>query len=318
MTEQQIEKTVDDIEGRLWLKTLGGALTRSITSLWKGVSAMYRSGGLLGSSVVLLLAFTLVMLPGLIFLLLSTLFSDIDPRPVTVIIFSASLSVMYAFHALYILLTQVKRPKIARIWTFFVRAYARMNGPLSQNAGKLASRISLLYQLDYEHKVEEGYRPEDGPRILPVRQAARLLHLYEQEQRRILAVKKNIAEISYRHDDLATHLEALKQQGESRKDAEDMLEILSENMEKLFGTKAQLEKSVRNLESILKSAEDERDARAKHRYIDKVIEATNLTEPRELMERGALKNLEERITIEIESYLQIEKKLRQDFDKVMR
>jgi hypothetical protein len=318
MTEQQIEKTVDDIEGRLWLKTIGGALTRSVTSLWKGIGAMYSSGSLLGASVILLLLFTIVMLPGFLCLLLLTSFSEIDPDSVRGAIFTVSPLVMYALHSLYILLAQIKRPKIARVWTFFVRAYVRKNGPLSKNARELASRTSFLYQLDDEHKVEEGYRPEDGPRILPVRQAARLLHVYEQEQRRILAVKKNIAEIGYRHDDLAAHLEALKKQGESRKDAEDMLETLSENMEKLFGTKAQLEKSVRNLESILKSAEDERDARARHRYIDKVIEATSLSEPREIMERDALKSLEERITLEIESYLQIEKKLRQDFDKVMR
>jgi len=318
MTEQQIEKTIDDIEERLWLKTLKHALTRSITALWKGVSVIYISGGLLGGSVVLLLLFALAMLPGFIFLLLLALFSETDPRSVTTPIFTVSPFVMYFLHALDVLLRQLKSPKFARIWKFFVKAYARKNGQLSKNAEKLSSRISFLYQLDDEHKVEEGYRLDDGPRVLPVRQAARLLHVYEQEQRRILAVNKNIAEISYRHDDLATHLEALKEQGESRKDAEDTLEKLSEIREKLSGTRAQLEKSIRNLESILNSAENERDARARHRYIDKVIEAANLTEPREIMERDVLKKLEERITTEIESYLQIEKKLRQDFDKVMR
>jgi hypothetical protein len=172
--------------------------------------------------------------------------------------------------------------------------------------------------LDDEHKVEEGYHQDDGPRILPVKQAARLLRIYEQEQRRIQAVDKSIDEISSRHDDLATHLEILKEQGERRKDAEDTLENLSEAMEKLIGTRAQLEKSIRNLSSILKTAEDERDARASHRYIDKVIEGTRLTEPWEIMERDVLKKLEERIADEIESYMQIEKKLRQDFDKVIR
>src|SRR5262249_53437511 len=151
------------------------------------------------------------------------------------------------------------------------------------------SRISLLYQLDDVHNEEEGYQLEDGPRILPVRQAARLLHVYQQEQRRVLAVKKQIAEIRYGHDDLGAHLEGLKEQGENREDAEDTLERLSENRKMLSVTRAQLEKSIRNLESILKSAEDERDARAKHRYIDKVIEEVRVTEPREILERDMLK-----------------------------
>jgi hypothetical protein len=318
MTEGQIEKTIEDIEERLWLRTLRRALTRSVTSLWKGVRATYGSGGLLGSSVFLLLLLSFVMLPGFIFLLLLALFPETDPLSVTAPIFTASPLVMYFLHALYVFSEQIKKPKIVRIWKFFVEAYARKNGRLSKNTENLASRISLLYQLNDKHKVEEGYSLDDGPRVLPVRQAARLLHIYEQEQRRILALNKNIVEICYRRDDLSAHLEALKEQGESRRDGEDTLEKLSETKEKMSGNKAQLEKSIRNLESILKSAEDERDARARHRYIDKAIEAANLTEPQEIMERDMLKKLEERITTEIESYLQIEKKLRQDFDKVMR
>ncbi len=321
MTERQIEETIDAIEERLWLRTFGRALTRSGASIRKGVSAMYGSGGILGSSCVLLLLFAAAMLPGFILLLCLALVSEDstrDPSSVSVPIFIASPIVMYFLHALYVLSEQIKRPKIARIWKFFVETYERRNGKLTKNAGKFASRISLLYQSDDEHKEDEGYRLDDGPRILPVKQAARLLHVYEQEQRRFIAVSKSIAEIDYRHDDLATHVEALKEQGERREDAEDTLVRLSENREKLSGTRAQLEKSIRNLGAILKSAEDERDVRARHRHIDKVIEASDLVEPREILERDALKKLEERITVEIESYLQIEKKLRQEFDKVMR
>lgn len=314
MTEQQIEKTIDDIEEWLWLKTFKNALR------WKGTIEWVndRESGCLPA----VLSFPawwwiLLALEKLGWVEMSRAGSVEAYLLALVTPFIFSLAILWLSPAFSAILREAKKPKVARSWELFVGAYTRKHGKLSNEAEKLTSRIRSLYQLDDGHKAEEGYRPDDGPRVLPVKQAARLLHVYEQEQRRVFAVSKSIVEIDCKHNDLTLRLETLKEKGERRKDAEEALEKLSKAKEDLFEAKIQLKVSINNLESIVESAENERDARATHRYIDRAIEETNLAQPWELTERKILKEIEERITNEIDSYVQIEKKLRQDCDNVL-
>jgi len=185
----------------------------------------------------------------------------------------------------------------------------------------LVSRIFSLYELDKEHKFSDGFRLDDGPNILRIEQAAQLLNIFENEHRRLMEVITKLEQNNSRYQLIEPHYTSLKERHkEINREGEHELKMLAVERENLLATKSQLEQSVNNLELILKAAEDERDARAHHRFIhDKVSQypKTALPEPGEMIRGGdVLRELEDGIAAKIKAYVEIEAKLRRVTDSV--
>jgi uncharacterized protein (DUF433 family) len=178
----------------------------------------------------------------------------------------------------------------------------------------------ILYQLDEGHYFRDGFRSEDGSSILRVEQAAQLLNIYEKERRRLVEVNRELKSNESRHQEIKPHIVALKKRhGEINQEGEYLLKMLDTEKKSLLAAKSQFEQSVNNLELILKAAEDERDARAHHRFISQKVSQyskTTLPGSNEASRTDVLRELEEGIAAEIKAYVEIEAELRRETGSV--
>jgi len=291
MTEQEIDDILEDIEASLLLNTVLFSFRNGGRSFVVETKKLFKVLGTKGVGFFLLLLLSCVQRIEILFSL--------------ILIFSL---IAFGLTLLYALLQEMNKPRPLQKWEYFLATYLDREGPLDQRTGKINDRIAYLYEFD------------DGPLILQCHQSARLLNIHQKEQSRLVAVNSRIKELEQLQHDLERRLRELRQLNESSLTGELSLTEVSKAKASLMNIRSQLQQSIHNLETILASAENELKARRLHQEInaiaDVALKTAILPEPMEVLTADPLKEIEERISTEIEIYLRLEREARHYLDQV--
>ena len=291
MTEQEIDDTLGDIQSYLFLQT-------ALFSFKKGVRFS-------GSEVNEWLNKHSAKLAGLALIGCCAIVRDAGT--LLLFVFGAYLS-MFALSILYTFVSDLQKPPALRKWEIFLATYLDREGPLEQRTGMVNTRIANLYET------------EDGPFILLSHQAARLLNVHQKENSRLIAVHSRVLELEKIQKDLEERLMQLRQLNELSTTGELGLAEVTKAKKSLTRIRYQLQKSIYNLEMILLAAENELKARKLHQEINEIadvaLKTAILPEPMEVLTADPLKEIEERISAEIEIYLRLETEARHYLDQV--
>jgi hypothetical protein len=211
--------------------------------------------------------------------------------------FAAVLGVPLALisHTFYL---ETKRPRASIIWSDFLRFYTDESGALSGHTHRFCERISTLYESD------------SSQLLLPFRHAARLLDTYHKQQARLTALNLRLEEVEALYQPLNARIEKLRELHETNEAGERTLRELRNEKRQLLALKNQIETSANNLEAILSTIENERKKRRLHQEVAVLAGRARISSDEEVTEGivpDPVNELEEQITREIQTYLQLER-----------
>jgi hypothetical protein len=291
MTEKEIDDILEDIEASLLLNTVLFSFRNGGRLFFVETKKLFKVLGTKGVGFFLLLLLACVQRIEILFSL--------------ILIFSL---IAFGLTLLYALLQEMNKPRPLQKWEYFLAKYLNREGPLDHRTGKINDRIAYLYWT------------EDGPFILQCHQAARLLNVHQKENSRLIAVHSRVLELEKIQKDLEERLMQLRQLNELSTTGELGLAEVTKAKKSLTRIRYQLQKSIYNLETILLTAENELKARKLHQEINEIadvaLKTAILPEPMEVLTADPLKEIEERISAEIEIYLRLETEARHYLDQV--
>ena len=175
---------------------------------------------------------------------------------------------------------------------------------LIQREGLTGEPPTSLTRLLIERIVQ--IQTASGGALLPMRQAVKLVAIYERQSRQLQLVREREPKLNQKREALLEKMAELQALGETNAAAWHQLELMRADAEALEKVADDIQDSCARLEQILSSVQKTARARQLHRELNQ-ISASDQPANEPAFAPESLEEIERQIGREIETYLQLER-----------